>query len=93
MNILQRQITLIRRFPEPNNHTLRKTIDLGHQLNLLFFLRAIFLIDTYGVNPQDSREKMIPQMPQGCIQILRNQQLLTANQYRAAILGITPYIR
>ena len=55
-------VGVIRCFSKPDNDTIGAGIYLGYELNLLFFLFVVFLVDADGIYPQDAVEEAISEM-------------------------------
>ena len=54
---------------KPDDHTLSNLIDFGHSPKLFTFFPIIALVNAYGVDPEEARRVVLPQISYGIILI------------------------
>jgi hypothetical protein len=76
LDTIERELRFLVFFTQPDKNLLSFVINLAHHAHLVCFLRIIFLINAYAVNPENPWLGWLAQTQQRVAEIVRDMNVL-----------------
>jgi hypothetical protein len=89
-NKIHCNVALFNCLAQPDNFDVCLFVDLMHALDLLVALLNVFLVDTHGIDPEDSHFCLLPDVAKCLFQILSDVEELPVQRELCSLVSAAP---